>query len=808
MSDEKHYYAFISHSSEDEKTALWLRDQLENYHIPSVIQRDFHAPKRLKPVFVYQTDLAGLELKKALGNALSDSHFLIVLCSPSAAKSDYVNGEVQHFIDTGRADKIVPFIIAGTPYASQKGKPEEECFPPALFTLKGQDKEQRGINLPEMQEKIGSKKAAVVNIIASMLGVRFDVLWDRYKRRRIRQYCIAATMALLLCMTALFIWDYNRPTYRYFADYVDCWGVPEGVIELTKEQQRHRSRMYQFEYRRISFGEPNAYDWRVVKVSYVNSAHMPQEITHTEYQNRYPIQRIQYSSQTGTVMRYVFSDIKDRVLLHHIVSEYDQQPATVVDFINSEEQRGQGFVGGNLSSISIGEMGTGSRSSISRYVYDRDSNGYIIKQTYHANNDYNLSRSAIPDANGIFGRKYKVDSLGRMINMKYIGMQGEVVCTKIGVAEKRYTYDNYGNICRSEYLDVSGQPVINEVLWATGISVSNEWGNIIEERSLGPNNMPCNTIYGYSICRAKYDTYGNEIECDYLDTLGESCIISIMGCSKWRAKYSKIGDEIERSCWNSDTTLCLTTLGAAIFRSKYDNKRNLIECAYYDTEDKPCLGIWGFHSWRAKYDTQGNEIERLFYDIDGHPSTIADGYFRRESKYDTDGHKIEERYYDIHDSLCRHVYGYAIVKVKYDMRGNCIEERYFDKDGKLCNISDGFAIWEAKYDEQGHRVQEAFFDTLSQPCLCTNHYARVTSVYNERGYCVELIYYDTQGNMTNNDKGYARVKIDYDEYGNIIKQIYYTKDDSRSLIKTDVKKWRPKFNGKYEIITIQYEDGV
>ena len=50
--DQKHYYAFISHSSQDEKTALWLRRQLEDYRIPSAIQRDYHAPQRLRPVFV------------------------------------------------------------------------------------------------------------------------------------------------------------------------------------------------------------------------------------------------------------------------------------------------------------------------------------------------------------------------------------------------------------------------------------------------------------------------------------------------------------------------------------------------------------------------------------------------------------------------------------------------------------------------------------------------------------------------------------------------------------------------------------
>ena len=64
-------------------------------------------------------------LKRSLEKELDDSQFLIVVCSPNSAKSScvdgevkhYVNDEVQHFINTGRSDKIIPFIIEGKPHA-------------------------------------------------------------------------------------------------------------------------------------------------------------------------------------------------------------------------------------------------------------------------------------------------------------------------------------------------------------------------------------------------------------------------------------------------------------------------------------------------------------------------------------------------------------------------------------------------------------------------------------------------------------------------------------------------------------------
>ena len=66
MSEGKHYYAFISHSSENEKIALWLRDQLDNYHIPVAVQKQYGVPKNLCPNFTFQTDLAGNKLKEKM----------------------------------------------------------------------------------------------------------------------------------------------------------------------------------------------------------------------------------------------------------------------------------------------------------------------------------------------------------------------------------------------------------------------------------------------------------------------------------------------------------------------------------------------------------------------------------------------------------------------------------------------------------------------------------------------------------------------------------------------------------------------
>lgn len=197
MEQEKHYYAFISHSSDDQKTALWLRNQLVNYHIPTSIQKEYHAPKRIRPVFLYQTDLAGNVLGEALNKELNDSQFLIVICSPSGAKSTYVNDEIQHFIDIGKADRIIPFIVDGKPHVEN---PDKECFPPALIKLCNDGLELRGIDFKAQSKQLGSKKGAVVNLIASLLGVRFDTMWDWHKRQTKKKRISIAIAAILIML--------------------------------------------------------------------------------------------------------------------------------------------------------------------------------------------------------------------------------------------------------------------------------------------------------------------------------------------------------------------------------------------------------------------------------------------------------------------------------------------------------------------------------------------------------------------------------------------------------------------------------
>ena len=209
---QQHYtnIAFISYKREDEKWAKWLQNKLEHYQLPIEVRKQkVEFAERPRHVFKDTTDLSGGVLEKAIKEGLASSKYLIVICSPRAAKSPWVCKEVQEFIDSGREENIIPFIIDGEPYSKDI---EKECFPEALRSLAG-EKELLGININE-----NGRDSAAVKVIARMFDVRFDTLWQRFKKsERKRRTLISLIIAFFVLLAVSLIYSfiiYNNPHFR------------------------------------------------------------------------------------------------------------------------------------------------------------------------------------------------------------------------------------------------------------------------------------------------------------------------------------------------------------------------------------------------------------------------------------------------------------------------------------------------------------------------------------------------------------------------------------------------------------------
>ena len=211
----RRYSAFISYSHRDERWARWLQKALETYRVPSHLVRPQSgvATRRLAPVFRDRSDLASaMDLGTHIREALQDSANLIVVCSPSASTSRWVNEEVRFFRSLGRGDRIFGLIVDGEPNASGvAGRESHECFPPALRLIDGADGSSTAQQLEPIAADVrpggDGRSNARLKILAGLLGVGFDVLKQRDLRRRNQRLVLVTAFALVLSgvVTALAI---------------------------------------------------------------------------------------------------------------------------------------------------------------------------------------------------------------------------------------------------------------------------------------------------------------------------------------------------------------------------------------------------------------------------------------------------------------------------------------------------------------------------------------------------------------------------------------------------------------------------
>jgi tetratricopeptide (TPR) repeat protein len=208
------YAAFITYSHVDSGVASWLRKSLEAYRVPSRLvasqTRSGLASGRLGRVFLDREELsAGGDLGHSIREALSKSEHLIVVCSPAAAQSSWVNLEIQEFTETHKQGRILCVIVDGEPFASTQGAdPERECFPPALG-YKGGHKPSELTHMEPVAADIrpegDGRRIAKLKLIAGLLGIELDALIRRDAQRRHRRLLgmsIVSAVGMVI-MTAL-----------------------------------------------------------------------------------------------------------------------------------------------------------------------------------------------------------------------------------------------------------------------------------------------------------------------------------------------------------------------------------------------------------------------------------------------------------------------------------------------------------------------------------------------------------------------------------------------------------------------------
>lgn len=217
IEETKKYSAFISykHGDLDTFAAENLHKAIETFKVPKNIRKKTGRNK-IERVFRDKDELPiSSNLADNISNALQNSEYLIVVCSPRTPESYWVQKEIETFIQMHDREHVLAVLIEGEP---------EEAFPEQLRFAEQERKMPDGtvtveripveplaadIRAKDKQELKKKLKAEILRIMAPLLGCGYDDLRQRHRERKLRR-TIGVCAGISACFLAFGLYStYN-----------------------------------------------------------------------------------------------------------------------------------------------------------------------------------------------------------------------------------------------------------------------------------------------------------------------------------------------------------------------------------------------------------------------------------------------------------------------------------------------------------------------------------------------------------------------------------------------------------------------
>ena len=202
--------AFISYSRKDKAFAMRLHKALSSYVPP----KDLPLPQRRLDVFLDAEDFTGAEYYQALDRHLGSSGKLIVVCSPAARASSFVNDEIQRFARAKGPQHIVALLAGGIPNNEATAQQQEQmAFPDALCEAMQMPlaADYRGFDPKRSGVDRGAYEASWYTTLANVFDVSRAEIEQREKKRRARRrqinLAIAAVSVFVLAGLSSIAWQ-------------------------------------------------------------------------------------------------------------------------------------------------------------------------------------------------------------------------------------------------------------------------------------------------------------------------------------------------------------------------------------------------------------------------------------------------------------------------------------------------------------------------------------------------------------------------------------------------------------------------
>ena len=213
------YDAFISYSRLNTAEAAKIEHDLERFPLPRDIRKQL-GQRRLN-VFRDVSDMTGNRLDPSLDVHLANSRTLVVLCSPAARQSHYVNQEISRFAELRDPEHIVPVLVVGGPNNDPHVDAADWAFPDALEHVLGGAPLAANLSQAWTTKRRRAKLSQGspwVQLVAGIVDSTTDDLTQRIARsERRRLQSIAAIVMVVLAVAGLAFFQKHRADVQFRA---------------------------------------------------------------------------------------------------------------------------------------------------------------------------------------------------------------------------------------------------------------------------------------------------------------------------------------------------------------------------------------------------------------------------------------------------------------------------------------------------------------------------------------------------------------------------------------------------------------
>ena len=723
MADTFRYRAFLSYSHSDEAVATRLHRALESYVLPRNVQKAHALPRRLIPIFRDVDELAAASgLTTRLQDALDQSQWLIVLCSPAAAQSKYVNSEIEYFLQKHGASRILCALVQGEP---------AECFPPAIKALK---EEPLAADFRPGKDFELSK----LKLIAALAGVGFTELRNREAQRRKRQQLMAASLVAGLALGALLWWDlFHREHVDHYVNYVRKHGIWHGVDRISVAKAAQRAESYRFTRR----GRLN------------------------------PPQRVDYVNAAGLCGGDGLESALGRKLAFDLEQPAQRYCAALFAYTSDGEVRAETLV--NRRSVALeslayttpdlaqltqdGFAAAGSRGGIYYVQFVRDAEGRDVERRF-------LHSRGVPRPNDerAYGYRFDYDDAGRVVRQSALDADGQ----EAGEVT-RYEYDANAALVLRRHEDGAEQPRWHKDGYVAVVYLRDAAGNITAQRFVGADGAPVPIGEGYAQLQFTPGPAGLPAEQSYLDVAGK--LVPEAPVSIKRFAYDARGNLVAENLLDAQRRPSVANEGIASFRIEYDAFDDPVLVRFYDAAGQPAAHQVGNHANRKRFDEHGNLVEQAFLGLDLQPIDTNYGAVIR-SDFDTRDTRTSFRFFGADGKpFVRPDRGFAVALFKFDERGNRTEMELFGKDGERVKNHVSVSHWAATYDDRGNQTEIRYFDERAQPTRMKFATSVTRNSYDRFGNAIASRYFAPNGAPDADADGGFGYDVQYDRRGRVVR---------------------------------------